>query len=144
MKTTLFLRIASVLTFIQAMLHTIGGVFGKPSPGVAATVYAAMRAGRFPVFGVMRSYADFDFGLGLGITIFLTITTILLWQLGSLARTDAARLRPLLAVLMLGFFAFAIDSLLYFFALPVITELLIAACIAAAILAAKPEERYQK
>ena len=29
MKTTLFLRIASVLTLIHAVLHTIGGVFGK-------------------------------------------------------------------------------------------------------------------
>lgn len=33
MRPTLFLRIAAVSTFIHAALHTIGGVFGKPSPG---------------------------------------------------------------------------------------------------------------
>ena len=35
MKSTIFLRIASVLTLIHAILHTIGGVFGKPEPGAA-------------------------------------------------------------------------------------------------------------
>ena len=33
MKTTLFLRIASVLAIIHAILHTIGGMLSKPSNG---------------------------------------------------------------------------------------------------------------
>ncbi len=36
MKPAIFLRIAAVLTFIHAVLHTIGGVFGKVPPGPAA------------------------------------------------------------------------------------------------------------
>ena len=33
MKPVVFLRIASVLTFIHSVLHTIGGVFSGPDPG---------------------------------------------------------------------------------------------------------------
>ena len=65
MKPVVFLRIASILTLIHAALHTIGGVFGKPIPGVATMVAATMRS-RFPVFGVMRSYSDFYLGMGFG------------------------------------------------------------------------------
>jgi hypothetical protein len=43
MKPVLFLRIASVLTFIHAALHTIGGVFGKVTPGPATVAVQAMR-----------------------------------------------------------------------------------------------------
>jgi hypothetical protein len=42
MKPALFLRIASVLTFIHAVLRTIGGVFGKVEPG-PALVFANSR-----------------------------------------------------------------------------------------------------
>lgn len=133
MKSVLFLRIASILTFIHAVLHTVGGVFGKPAPGIPTMVAATMRGYHFPVFGIMRSYADFYMGLGLGITIFLTAEAIVFWQLASLAKSDAARLRPILATFTVGYLAFALNSYTFFFTLPVITEVLIAACLAAAI-----------
>jgi hypothetical protein len=136
MKTATFLRIASVLTLIHSILHTIGGVFGKPDPGVATTVAAAMRA-HFQVFGVNRSYSDFYMGLGLGITIFLTVDSILLWILASMSKHDAPRLRPLIAVFALGYLAFAFNSYVFFFPIPVITELLIVACLAGALVTAK-------
>jgi hypothetical protein len=145
MKPVLFLRIASVLTFIHSILHTMGGVFGKPAPGVATRVAAEMRA-PFPAFGAMRSYSDFYMGMGLGVTIFLTMDALLLWILASMAKTDAIRLRPLIAVFSLGYFAFAINSYTFFFAFPVITELLIVACLLAAIVTAKaaPETPYSE
>ena len=136
MKTATFLRIASVLTLIHSILHTIGGVFGKPAPGVATTVAAAMRT-HFEVFGVNRSYSDFYMGFGLGITIFLTVDSILLWILASMSRHDAPRLRPLIAVFALGYLAFAFNSYVFFFPIPVITELLIVACLVAAFVTAK-------
>ncbi len=139
MKPTLFLRIASVLTLIHSIMHTLGGVFGKPMPGIAAMVAATMQANRFPVFGVTRSYSDFYFGMGLGITISLTVEGVLLWQLGTLAKRDAARLRPIMALLMVGFLVFAVNSYLYFFYGPVIAEVLIAVCLGAAIMTAKPQ-----
>ena len=136
MKTATFLRIASVLTLIHSILHTIGGVFGNPAPGVATTVAAAMRT-HFEVFGVNRSYSDFYMGFGLGITIFLTVDSILLWILASMSRHDAPRLRPLIAVFALGYLAFAFNSYVFFFPIPVITELVIVACLVAAFVTAK-------
>lgn len=132
MKPVLFLRIASVLTIIHAVLHTVGGVFGKPTPGIATTVAAMMRS-RFAVFGVTRSYSDFYMGLGLGISIFLTVEAIAFWILASMAKSDAARLRPLLGIFVLGYLAMAINSYVFFFAGPVIVELLIVGCLAMAI-----------
>lgn len=139
MKSVIYLRIASILTLIHAVLHTVGGVFGKPEPGVAATVAATMRL-RFEFFGAMHSYADFYRGMGLAVSTFLTMDAIIFWLLATLAKSDAARLRPILAFFLLGYLAFAVNSFLFFFAAPVVTELLIAACLAAAIITAKPAE----
>lgn len=136
MKPVVYLRIASILTLIHSILHTVGGVFGKPVSGTAAMVAATMRAYRFQVFGVTRSYADFYRGLGLGITIFLTMEALIFWQLASLAKSDATRLRPILAVFLVGYLVFAVNSFIYFFAGPVVAELLIAACLFMAIFTA--------
>jgi hypothetical protein len=139
MKPVVFLRIASVLTLIHSILHTIGGVFGKPVNAVAAGVAANMRT-PFPVLGVTRSYADFYMGMGLGVTIFLTMDALLLWILASMTKKDSVRLRPLLIVYVVGYCAFALNSYLFFFAFPIINELLIVACLVAAIVTAKPAD----
>ena len=137
MKPVVFLRIASVLTLIHSVLHTVGGVFGKPAPGISAATLAAMKANEFPAFGLTRSYFQFYRGLGLGITIFLTAEAIVFWQLGTLAKSDAARLRPIIATFMVAYLVFALDSYEYFFFMPVIVEIVIAACLGIAIATAK-------
>jgi len=91
MKTVLFLRIASVLTLIHAALHTIGGVFGAPAPGVQQAAVAVMKANEFQVMGVMRSYWDFYRGFGLVVSVFLTLEAIVFWQLGSLSLAPVIR-----------------------------------------------------
>ena len=138
MKSVIFLRVASVLTLLHAVLHTVGGVFGQASPGIAAATVAVMQANRFPALGVTRSYWDFYRGMGLGISISLTAEGLAFWILGNLARQDSARLRPILAVFMVSYFAFSLNSYIYFFAAPVFVEILIAGCMGMAILTAKP------
>jgi hypothetical protein len=133
MRTVIFLRIASVLTLIHAALHTIGGVFGGPAPGVQQATVAVMKANEFLVMGVTRSYWDFYMGFGLVVSVFLTLEAIVFWQLGSLAKIDALRLRPLLATFLVGYLGAAVVSYRYFFAAPVITEILIALCLGLAI-----------
>jgi hypothetical protein len=137
MRTVLFLRIASVLTFIHAALHTVGGVFGGASPGVQQATVAVMKANEFPVMGVMRSYWDFYMGFGLVVSVLLTMEAIVFWQLGSLAKIDARRLRPVVATFLVGYLCAAGVSYRYFFAAPVITELLIALCLGLAIASAR-------
>lgn len=138
MRPTVFLRIASVLTLIHSVLHTIGGVYSQPAPGAAATVAAVMRDTPFPAFGTMHTYAEFYRGFGIGITIFLTVEGVVFWLLGSLAKIQATRLRPILAVFLIGYLAFSVNSYVYFFSAPVIFEVLIAMCMGLAIATSGP------
>lgn len=137
MKPVLFLRIASVLTLIHSVMHTAGGVFGKPVPGIAAATVSVMKTNQFQVFGVLRSYFDFYRGLGLGITILLTAEAVVFWQLGNLAKSDAARLRPVLCTFLLAYLVLAWNSYTYIFFGPVIAEVLIALCVGMAMVTAK-------
>ena len=137
MTTTLWLRIASALTFLHAVLHTIGGVFGKPASAAQQAVAEAMKA-PFPVLGVTRSYTDFYVGMGLGITIALLLDATVFWILASMAKSEPWRMRPVMAVFLFGYLAFAVNSWKFFFAGPVIGEILIVACLALALLKAKP------
>jgi hypothetical protein len=144
MRTVIFLRIASVLTFIHAALHTIGGVFGGAAPGVQQATVAVMKANEFEVMGVMRSYWNFYMGLGLVVSVFLTVEAVVFWQLGSLAKTEALRLRPVLATFLVGYLCAAGVSYRYFFAAPVITEILIALCLGLAIASARQAAAVQR
>jgi hypothetical protein len=132
MKATIFLRIASVLTLIHAILHTIGGVFGRPLPGPAEQAVAAMKSNPFIAMGNLRTFWDFYMGLGLSVTVFLTLEAIVFWMLASLVRTEGHRLRPVIVVFAMGYFAPAVNSFRFFFFGPVIAEVIIAVCLIAA------------
>jgi pilus assembly protein TadC len=136
MKPRLFLRIASVLTFIHCVLHTLGGVFGSPQHGAEEiAIVDAMKSRRFDVLGSMRSYWDFFFGYGLFVTLALLVEAILLWQLAIRARANPDWVRPIAALLLFNFAAMSIVSWRYFFIAPAMNEVLIAAFIAIAIFA---------
>jgi hypothetical protein len=144
-KPVVLLRTASVLTFIHAVLHTIGGVFGKIDPGPAAVAVQAMRVNQFLLLGHVRRFWDFYRGLGLGATISLTAESIFFWQLASLAKTDAQRLQPILITFAVAYSAFSLNSYTYFFIAPVIAEILIAACLVGAMVTAKADsEAYPR
>ena len=133
MKATLLLRIASVLTLIHCVLHTIGGVFGSPKHGVEEiAVVETIKSHHFDVMGSMRSYWDFFFGYGLFVTIVLLVNSVFFWQLATLSKTNPAWMRPILGLFCLNFLVMAIVSWKYFFIAPAVTELLIAACLALA------------
>jgi hypothetical protein len=76
--------------------------------------------------------------MGLGASISLTVEAIVVWQLSTLAKTNASQLRPIMAVFLLGYLALSVNSYAYFFPPPVVGELLIVACLGAAILTSKP------
>jgi hypothetical protein len=138
MKPVLYLRIASVLTLLHAILHTIGGVFGKVEPGPAQTAVDAMKANTFPLMGSIRSFWGFYRGMGLAVAIFLVAVAVVLWQLSSLAKTDSHRLRPIYWTLLIAFLVMAANSYVYFFWPPVVVEIIIAICLALAITASRP------
>ena len=133
MKPVLFLRVAAILTSIQAVLHTLGGVFGKPGTGPATVAVQAMKMNQFLLMGHTRSFWDFYRGLGLGVTISLTAEAVLFWQLSSAAKTDARRVRPILATFLVAYAVLAVNSYAYFFLGPVLAEIFIAGCLGMAI-----------
>lgn len=139
MKPAVYLRIASILTLLHAVLHTAGGVFAKPQPGAAAEAAGAMRSNLFIVMGLVRSYWVFYKGMGLAVSVFLAVEAIVFWQLASLAKTDAGRIRPMLVTFLAGYLVLAVVSYRFFFLAPVITEILIALCLGMAVMKARTD-----
>jgi phosphoglycerol transferase MdoB-like AlkP superfamily enzyme len=137
MKATLYLRIASVLAIIHAILHTIGGVISKPNNGAAEiAIIDAMKSRSFNVMGSMRTYWDFFFGYGLMVAITLLVQGILFWQLATIAKTNAAQTRPIILLFCFNFLATTVVAWKYFFIAPAVTELLIAVSLGGAYFAA--------
>ena len=144
-KPVVCLRIAAVLTFIHAVLHTIGGVFGHVDPGPATVAVQAMKTNQVLIMGHLRSFWEFYRGLALAATISLTSESIVFWQLASLAKTEVERLRPILITFAVAYAVLAVNSYTYFFIAPVIVEIMIAACLGMAIVTAKSQaESFQR
>jgi hypothetical protein len=138
MKPVLFLRIAALLTLLHGALHSVNMIFSEPGPGAPQIAVAAMKANVFPLMGMTRSYWDFYMGMGLAGSITLIAESIVFWQLSSLAKSDPRSVRPILATFFVGYVALAVNSYTYFFAPPVVTELLIAVFLGLAFVKSKP------
>ena|SRR3989442_6828275 len=136
MNASFLLRTAAALNLVFLAGHTYG-VFASPSRGPGErTLYGAMRAYRFLAMGSLRSHWDFYFGFSLFLSANLLVLTVLIWQVGSLARTDPARARPFIATLLGGYLLFAVLCWVYFFIAPAMTTSAIALFLALALLAA--------
>ena len=136
MTTTLLLRIASVISLIFTVGHTMGGL-RKWSPMGDNTVLKAMTDVRFDAMGANRSYLDFFMGFGWSLSVFMLMQTILLWQLASLAATDPARLRPIIAVIALATAASGVIAWRFIFPVPALFSLVLAIALGLAFLAAR-------
>src|SRR5215831_308002 len=101
MTTPLWLRIASVISFLFTAGHTMGGL-KHWSPMGDNEVLRQMTDVRFDTMGASRTYLDFFMGFGWSLSIVMLLQTVLLWQLASLARTNVPGVR-----LMIGAFALA-------------------------------------
>lgn len=133
MRSTTWLRAASLLTLFHAIAHTIGGVYARPIPGPQQVAITAMKTNLFPVMGNMRSVWDFYHGMGLAVSILLTAEALAFWLLGNAVRKSDAGLREVLVAFLLGYLALAVVSMRYFFLPAVVVELLIAICLLMAI-----------
>jgi hypothetical protein len=116
MTTTLFLRIASVISLLFAVGHTLGGI-EKWSPMGENEVLKAMTTVRFNIMGVNRSYLDFFMGFGWFISVALLLQAALMWQVASLARSNTVQARPMIAMFALA--ALAGGIIAWCFILPV-------------------------
>jgi hypothetical protein len=135
---TAFLRIASLLSLLHCIGHTIGGVFSVDAPPGTpeGNVVEAMKSTHFDVIGATRTFWDFFFGFGLIISVSSLLQSVLFWQLAGLAKTDPGRLQPIIAGFLFANIGYAILAWKFFFAPPFVGAVLIAAALGLAYLKA--------
>jgi hypothetical protein len=134
MKTPLLLRISSILALLLAAGHTSGGL-SFWSPAGETEVLRAMRSFHFDVAGSSRTYLDFYFGFGFVNGVFLLLQAVLFWQLASIAKTDAFRVRPLIGSFFLANAVSAFLAWRFIFVVPAVSFTLIAASLGLAFYA---------
>ena len=125
MTTTLWLRIASVISLVFTAGHTMGGL-SQWSPMGDNPVLKSMTDVRFSTMGANRSYLDFFMGFGWSISVLMLMETILLWQLASLAKTEPGRLRPLIAVVALATVGTGLIAWRFIFSVPALFSAVLA------------------
>jgi hypothetical protein len=140
MKASHFLRAASIITLLYAAGHTAGAPWTPYTDPQASAVLEAMKAHSFDAQGFKGSYWDLYIGFGTIITIYLLVQAAALWQLASLAKTNAASLRPIIATFLLGFIINAALSWKYFFVIPVLMAAAISLCLAIALALSAPAQ----
>jgi hypothetical protein len=128
MSTTLFLRIASIVSLLFVTGHTLGGRKDW-SPFGETDVLKAMRTLRFEYSGVSRTYLDFYLGFGLLLSVYLLLQAILLWQVATLAKTGPLQFRPMIAAFALASLACALLSWRFIFPLPAVFALIVTGCL---------------
>jgi len=125
-KPALFVRIAAGLTFVHAVLHTVRRSLWPSRAGSRHRCRAGDEDQPVSADGTHAELLGFLSRARAGVTIFLTAEAVLFWQLGSLAKTEARQLRPILATFFVAYGALAVNAHAYFFLGPVITEIFIA------------------
>ena len=136
MTTTLWLRISSVIAVLFATGHTLGGL-KYWSPIANNPVLQSMRSFRFDTMGVSRTYLDFYIGFGYSLTVAQVMEAILLWQLSSLARTDALHVRPMIGVIALATLVGSIIAWRLILPIPAVFSLVLLASLAVAYVVAR-------
>ena len=100
-------------------------------------VLDAMKGHSFDVVGSNRTYWDLYFGFGITISAFLLVQAAVLWQVASLAKTDAIRVRPIVVSFLVAFIINAALAWKYFFVVPVVMSGVIALCLAVSLVLAR-------
>src|SRR5262245_6784436 len=136
MTSTLFLRIAAVIALLNGAGHTAGAPWTPATETAQLATIEAMKSQTFAFEGVQRTYWSFYFGFGVIISVFLFLEALVLWQLGTLARTDAARLQGVIAAFLAASLGNAYLGWRYFFAIPTIMSVAIALCLGIALILA--------
>jgi hypothetical protein len=130
MNTPTILRLAAALAAVQGTAHGSLFVRAKPRHGpIEEAVVEAMRSNRFDFAGATRSYWDLYYGYGLQAAAACLVEAILLWQLARIAESQPALVGPIVGLFVLVNVAHAMLTARYFFYLPVVFDLVIAACL---------------
>lgn len=143
MKPSILLRIAAAVALLQFIAHTSLLLSYEPSHGPAeTTLVQAMRDNRFDFGGFEpHSYWQMYIAYGLFAAVNCLIEAVLFWQLSSVARTDPARVRPFAALFLAANLGYATLVALYFFPIPLLADLTIAACLVLVLWITRPSRQ---
>lgn len=135
MKQSILLRIASVLTLVFCAGHTAKALEATSRGPEEAAVFMSMQSYPFLIMGVRRTHWDFYRGFSLLFSVALLLLALLLWQLGGIAKTEPARVRPLIVTLFAGYLGFTVLCGMFFFTAPAAVSAAAAICLALAFTA---------
>jgi hypothetical protein len=135
MKTVLFLRSASVISFLFAAGHTLGGRNDWTFTG-AREVLQPMRTFQIQTMGVTRTYMDFYRGFGFTISVYLLLQAVVLWQLASMARTNRAQVRSIILSVLVAQLVNSFLTWRFIFPVPAVFGMVVLAFLIAAFIAA--------
>jgi hypothetical protein len=120
MKPTLYLRIASVVTLLLCLGHSMGRPWTPDATPRGLALVAEMQAYSFDVMGFSRSYFDFYQGFGISCSVGMLLAAVLMWQLGTMAKTNARAARPMVTAIFLAFAGYLVLDWFYFFTAPLV------------------------
>jgi hypothetical protein len=132
MSSRLFLRSAAVVTLLMAVGHLLGSPWTPADTPQGHQVVDAMRAYRFDVMGLERSYYDFYVGFGWLSGAYLVGHAILFWQIAGLSIQSATTLRPVVVVLCIEALCATLLGWRFLFWVPVAFLGLTTVCLGAA------------
>jgi hypothetical protein len=128
MSASTILRFSAFLAAVQGIAHGVLFLRAKPRHGAAeVAVIDAMKSNHFDFAGAARSYWDFYFGYGLEAAAVCIVEAILLTQLASIAELQPAVVRPTVALCIAANLGHALLTARYFFYLPIVFDVSIAA-----------------
>ncbi|HVW12391.1 MAG TPA: hypothetical protein VHB54_01130 [Mucilaginibacter sp.] len=111
MLSKILLRVAAVLMFIHAVLHTTGFASWKTDPN-RQEVVKAMVGPKLPFMGANRNMAEFYDGFGYASTIALLLISVTLWMVSASDNSLAKKIILTLAVTLLFW---GVDEIIFFF-----------------------------
>ena len=139
MKSAIFLRMAALLALLEAVGHTFLFVSYVPKHGEEIAVVDAMKRHYFDVGGFSHSYWEMYFGYGLFTTVSCLIEAGILWQLAALLKRGVSGIRAMVAVFFFGEVGYIVLVIKYFFTVPIVSHIIMAALLAGAFIMAKAE-----
>jgi len=135
MNTTVWLRVSAGISLLFTAGHFMGGLKNW-SPMGDNPVLQSMRTARFQVMGADRSYLDFFMGFGHSLTVFLLLQSVLLWNLGDVARTNPSLVRPMIAAFLVAVAVTGVIAWRYILPLPAYFSLALCATLLVAFVTA--------
>ena len=126
MKPKLLLRIAAILIFIHAVLHTIGFSGWKNDPA-RREVIQQMTGQKLPFMGASRSMGEYYDGFGYASTIALLLIAFTLWVTSGELTSNTSLAKKVIMILALGLLSWGADELIYFF--PFAAGITLLACV---------------